>query len=54
MEKNKLDVNKYGGFLITKSVLEKEDIGAFWCREESSIQELNGWNIFVLMIVKST
>lgn len=48
MENKKLDVNKYGGFLITKSVLEKEDIGAFWFREESPIQELNGWNIFGL------
>ncbi len=48
MKKSKLDVKEYGGFLITKSVLENEDIAAFWFREESSIQELNGWNILGL------
>ncbi len=48
MEKSKLDVKEYGGFLITKSVLENEDIAAFWFREESSIPELNGWNILGL------
>ncbi len=41
-------MKEYGGFLITKSVLENEDIAAFWFREESSIPELNGWNILGL------
>lgn len=37
--------DKYGGFMITNSVLHKESLPMYTYREKSSKQQLNGWQI---------
>lgn len=41
-----IDDDLYGGFIISKNVLEKGRLIRYSYREEASIPELNGWKIY--------
>lgn len=43
--KNKLNENEYGGFMITNSVLNSEEVAAFWFKDEPVVEQDNGWRI---------
>lgn len=43
----KINNDAYGGFVVSKNIIEGKPVG-YSFREESSIQQLNGWNLFAI------